>query len=51
MSRGRSMTSDLLTPSATECDETSLAAIWMVCIGGGGSARIAGDAGLPRHKP
>jgi len=30
------MTRDLLTPSATECDETSLAAIWMVCIGGGG---------------
>jgi hypothetical protein len=25
----------LLTLSATECDETSLAAIWMVCIGGG----------------
>jgi hypothetical protein len=35
MSRGRSMTRDLLTPSATECDETSLAAICMVCIGGG----------------
>ena len=38
MSRGRSMTRDLLTPSATECDETSLAAIWMVCIGGERSA-------------
>ena len=33
MSRGRSMTTDLLTPSAMGCDPASLAATWMVCVG------------------
>ncbi len=34
MSRGRSMTTDLLTPRLTGCDWESLAATWISCIGG-----------------
>src|SRR5208282_3145107 len=34
MSRGKSMTMDLLTPSATACDPLSSAAILIDCIGG-----------------
>src|SRR5271154_2491071 len=44
MSRGRSMTTDLLRPSATDCDPISLAVTLMDCVGGSFSANSAAIA-------